>query len=132
MLDAGMLQCAGSVGGTTWQGQKTVFSDEEHAPERAPVKTPEGTAQQQDVGPGSSMPGCLQKAKWKSIARQLLGQAPDGMMDVAKLQRKAVKQALAGQKASKQLRAQAADRLMIKLKSSKSFVLCGSSIRLGP
>ncbi len=132
MLDAGMLQCAGSVGGTSWQGQKTVFCDEEHAPERAPVMTPEGTAQQHGINMSGSTPGCLQKAKWKSIARQLLGQAPGGTMDVTKLQRKAVKQALAGQKASKQLRAQAADRLLTKLKSSRSFVLCGSRIRLGP
>ena len=94
--------------------------------------TPEGTAQQHGINMSGSMPGCLQKAKWKSIARQLLGQAPGGTMDVTKLQRKAVKQALAGQKASKQLRAQAADRLLTKLKSSRSFVLCGSRMRLGP
>ena len=132
MLDACMLQSAGIVDGTSWQGQKTVFSDEEHVPERAPVITPTGTAQQHGVSQNSSMPCCLQKAKWKSIARQLLGKAPDSTMDVDELQRKAIKHALAGQKASKQLRAQAADELMTRLQSSSKFVLCGSRIRLGP
>ena len=131
-LDADMLQFAGAIGGTSWQGQKTLFSDEERVPKSAPVKTSEGTTQEDGVSLSSSMPCDLQKAKWKSIARRLLELAPDGTMDVHKLQRKAVKHALAGQKASRELRAQAAECLMTKLEDSSRFVLCGSKIHLGP
>ena len=79
-LDADMLQFAGAIGGTSWQGQKTLFFDEERVPKSAPVKTSEGTTQEDGVSLSSSMPCDLQKAKWKSIARRLLELAPDGTM----------------------------------------------------
>ncbi len=65
---------AGNVGGTSWQGQKTVFTDEVHgsdavAPEGADAEV-HTLASSQD----HSTAGTFEKIKWKRIARQLLEQ----------------------------------------------------------
>ena len=51
-------------------------------------------------------------------------------MTAARLQRKALKKALHGQKVSKQTRAEARRKLMERLRGSKGFTMHGDSISL--
>ena len=53
-------------------------------------------------------------------------------MELAKLQREAIKEALCGQKASKAIRTQAGKTLLRKLTASKSFAVCEDRIRWVP
>ena len=62
---------AGNVGGTSWQGQKTVFQDEVHDSEAAATQA----ADAEPPLPASNADHItLEKVKWKKIARQLLEQ----------------------------------------------------------
>ena len=64
---------AGNVGGTSWQGQKTVFQDGVHASEGASEGAPE-EVQPPANGQDHDTAGKFEKVKWKKIARQLLEQ----------------------------------------------------------
>lgn len=69
------------------------------------------------------------KGRQSSVATAPM-QAEGGAMTVARLRRKALKQALHGQEASKQMRAEASRVLMSRVQGSKSFSVHGDSISL--
>ena len=57
-------------------------------------------------------------------------QANNSSMGLAKLRQRAMKQALCGQKASKQMRTEAGRAFMSRLEGSKSFVVSGDMVCL--